>query len=139
MPFSVDVNREKKLLYVVGEGRINTADIDAYYPSLEATAHVRICTKALIDLSGEGVSLKEAAIKHIRLLGLRFKHAPLLPENTKMAIVVRSTLAFGFVRLFMAARGERVAIRPFKNMQSALLWLNISDADIPQTVEQAQA
>jgi len=116
-------------LYVHGHGEITAADIDQYYASLKATSGINHCCKALINLASEGVSLEQAPIKNIKSLGRLFKHNPILPEGTKMAIVVRSSLAFGFVRLFMATRGEHITIRPFKNMDKALFWLQVTEED----------
>jgi len=132
MSFSIHINHDKQLLYVEGQGIITAADIDQYYPSLKAVSGIKDCDKALVNLADAGVSLKAAPIKRIRALGLLFKHAPVLPEGAKMAIVVRSALAFGFVRLFMASRGERVTIRPFKSMQQAMYWLSIVEQDVQQ-------
>ena len=132
MSFSIHINHEKQLLYVEGQGMITAEDIDQYYPDLKEKLGAEYCDKALVNLAEMGVSLKAAPIKRIRSLGLLFKHAPVLPEGAKMAIVVRSNLAFGFVRLFMASRGERVIIRPFKSMQQAMSWLSIIEQDVQQ-------
>ena len=64
-------------------------------------------------------------------MGLLFKHSPGLPQGTKVAIVVSSTLAFAFVRLFMASSGDHIVIRPFKSMEKALDWLGVEEVDIP--------
>lgn len=130
MSFSIHINHNKRLLYVLGQGMITATDIDQYYPSLKATLGADLCDKALVNLADKGVSLKGTPIKNIRSLGLLFKHAPILPKGTKMAIVVRSSLVFAFVRLFMASRGENITIRPFKCMDEAMLWLDIQSADL---------
>jgi len=132
MSFSIHINDDKQLLYVLGQGAITASDLDQYYIKLKTTNGVALCYKAIIDFSDHGVTFKHTPIKNIRALGLLFKHAPVLPEGAKMAVVVNNTLAFAFVRLFMATRGEHLMIRPFKHMYQALDWLDVSEVDIPQ-------
>lgn len=131
MSFSIHINDDKQLLYVLGQGAITASDLDQYYTKLKTTNGVDLCDKAIIDFSNHGVTFKHTPIKNIRALGLLFKHSPVLPQGTKMAIVVNSTLAFAFVRLFMASRGEYIVIRPFKSMEKALDWLGVKEVDIP--------
>jgi len=131
MSFSIHINDDKQLLYVLGQGAITASDLDQYYTTLKTSNGVDLCHKAIIDFSNHGVTFKHTPIKNIRALGLLFKHAPVLPEGTKMAVVVNNTLAFAFVRLFMGTRGEHLMIRPFKHMYQALDWLDVSEVDIP--------
>ncbi len=135
MSFSIHINDVKQLLYVLGKDAITASDFDQYYIKLKATNGVGLCHKAIIDFSDHGVTFKHTPMKNIRALGLLFKHAPVLPERTKMTIVVNSSLAFSFVRLFMATRGEYLMIRPFRQMDKALDWLNVSEADIPRQAQ----
>ena len=134
MSYDININAEKQLLYVCGQGQITSFDIDTYYSRLKEAGGVETCTKALINLSHKNVRIKGARLKNIRVLGLMFQRSPILPVGTKMAVIVSSTLAFGFVRLFMGVRGERMIIRPFKNMNDALIWLEISATDIPPII-----
>ena len=131
MSFSIHINHDKQLLYVLGQDAITALDIDQYYTKLKTTHGVDLCHKAIIDFSNHGVTFKQTPTKSIRALGLLFKHSPVLPQGTKMAIVVSSTLAFAFVRLFMASRGDHIVIRPFKSMEKALDWLGVEEVDIP--------
>lgn len=130
MSFSIDVNHDKQLLCVLGQGKITATDLEQYYPSLKATPGIELCDRALVNLADKGVSLKGIPVKNMRSLGLLFQRVPVLPAGAKMAIVVRSSLAFGFVRLFMASRGEGVMIRPFKSMSQAMRWLAITEQDV---------
>ena len=127
MSFSIHISHDKQLLYVLGKDTITASDIDQYYTKLRTTNGVEFCYKAIIDFSDNDVTFKHTPIKHIRALGLLFKHAPVLPEGAKMAIVVNNSLAFGFVRLFMASRGEHIMIRPFKSMEKAMVWLGVTE------------
>lgn len=129
MSFSIHINHDKQLLYVLGKNTITVSDLVQYYTKLKTTNGVALCYKAIIDFSDHGVTFKHTPIKNIRALGLLFKHAPVLPEGAKMAVVVNNALAF--VRLFMATRGEHLMIRPFKHMHQALDWLDVSEVDIP--------
>ena len=131
MSFSIHVNHDKQLLYVLGKGAITASDLDQYYTTLKTTNGIELCYKAIIDFSDHGVTFKHTPTKNIRALGLLFKHAPVLPKDAKMAVVVNNTLAFAFVRLFMATRGEHLMIRPFKQMHQALDWLDVRKVDIP--------
>lgn len=133
MSFSIHINDNKQLLYVLGKDAITALDLDQYYTKLKATNGVALCHKAIIDFSDHSVTFKHTPMKNIRALGLLFKHAPVLPEGTKMAIVVNSSLAFAFVRLFMATRGEYLMIRSFKQMDNALDWLGVSEVDMPSS------
>jgi len=132
MSFTAFVNHDEMFLYVKGLGDLTGQDVDGYYNLLKHTQGVSRCDKALIDLSDSGVSVKHIPISSIKSLGLAFKSAPILPSGTKMAFVVRSSLAYGFVRLFMGNRGEGVITRPFKRMHEALVWLDLPESAIPK-------
>ncbi|MDX8387205.1 MAG: hypothetical protein R8M46_01540 [Ghiorsea sp.] len=132
MKYSISVNVAQQLLYVNVKGSLTAEDIEGYYASLKEIDGVNICQKALIDITGPKASMKSVPVKSLKFMGMMFKNAPLLPQGAKMAIVVTTSLAYGFIRLFMANRGEGIKIRPFKHMNEALVWLNISESMIPK-------
>jgi len=129
MSFTAFVNHDEMFLYVIGLGDLTGQDVGDYYNLLKTTEGVTRCQKALIDLSNPGVGVKISSIKS---LGLAFKSSPILPSGTKIAVVVRSSLAYGFVRLFMGNRGDGVETRPFKRMYEALAWLDLPESAIPK-------
>jgi len=92
----------------------------------------------LIDLQQPDISFKKLSVKSIRDMAVTFRISPLLPQGTRMAVAVNGTLAYGFVRMFMASRGDQhLLIRPFKKMEDALNWLEIENSDVAGTVTQA--
>jgi hypothetical protein len=134
MGIHISIHERAKLLFVQGEAPFTSHDIETYYDQLKAHKGVGKCHKALIDLTGSGVNFKEIRIAAIRSLGIRFREKPLLPAGTRMAIVVTSKLAYGFTRVFMASRdSSEITIKPFLDMESAMQWLEIIDADIDNT------
>lgn len=131
MGFSMCTNSKVGLVHVCAEGILKASDIDGYYAQLKAVEGISTCNKALVDLMHSSVNIKQVPIRNIKALGLMFQNAPVLPPEAKMAVTVQSALAYGFVRLFMGSRGDGLIIRPFRKMDEALVWLGISESDLP--------
>jgi len=130
MSFLLHVTQNKGLLYVQGIGKVTGEDLKNYYHQLCRIDGVGACDKALVHLAHEDVNLTEVTLDQVRGLSNMFNASPVLPEHCKMAMVVRSRLTFGFVRLFMAMRRGHIEICPFLDMEAALAWLDLKEEDI---------
>ncbi len=130
MPVSICINREQKLLLVKAVGEITSGDIQLYYTTLSGMPHVGTCNKAIVDFTAKDGCFGKGAMQALKQMGAQFHHRPALPKGAKMAVVVCSSLAFGFVRLFMASRGDHIWILPFKDMEKAVVWLGVTQGDI---------
>ena len=130
MPFELSINSDVRLLHVRAVGVISSMDIDAYYEQLQKLDGIRECNKGLIDFTMPGSRISGVSVSSIRNMSWQFKKAPLMKKGSQMAFVTPNKLEFGFVRVFMARRGDDITIKPFFKMNKALSWLKISDSEM---------
>jgi len=130
MPFEFSINKKKRILCVGTDGVLTSQDMDTYYNRLREMGGIGDCSKGLIDLTHPNLSMKAVSLTSVRNMGWQFKALPLMQRGSRMAFVTHSKLVYGFVRVFMARRGDDIEIKPFTIMDEALHWLEISDADL---------
>lgn len=130
MAFSFSINKKKELLCVRPNSTLTSKDIDAYYNRLSEMDGIRDCSKALIDLTNPNLSMKGVSLTSVRNMSWQFKALPLMQKGSQMAFVIHSKLIYGFVRVFMARRGDDINIVPFSDMDDALEWLELSHSDL---------
>ena len=130
MAFNIGINTQKEFLHIRAEGVIQPAEIDGYYEKLSHTEGAGQCKISLVDLTYPGMSLREVSLLSVRNMGWQFKVRPIMPKGSKMAFVAKKNLVYGFVRVFMARRGEDLEIMVFSSMEEAMAWLEIEVSDL---------
>lgn len=129
MPFTCHISLARKLAYMRGTGTLEVTEVTQ-------------AGEAVVRAMGMEPSLRQLVVLEVTKSTVHYAewnryldmHAP-HPTDRKMALVAVSSFAFGVARQFSQVfQRDGLNIQVFRELASALAWLDITEDDIQACV-----
>lgn len=124
MPIKYKIIEERKLVYAVGEGQINYADLLGHIDALSADKLYRGPMKKIVDYrNASAINLTAADVKLFTTQKGRLIN---VFKGERCAVVTNAGLSYDLARMHSAFIGEYgICANVFRNVNEALAWLPV--------------
>lgn len=125
MPISYRIDRERRVVFVRGEGEVTIEDLKGYSAGVVNDPAYEAGMDELVDFRGAAGAekLTTEQILEVRALNRELSDAV---GASKLAFVVDSDLAFGLARIFMAySEDSKITHEVFRDLAEARAWLGL--------------
>jgi len=125
MPIRYRIDRERGVVFVVGEGEVGFADLEAYCRGVVEDPDYRPGFHELVDFrKANHWSVPGEELRKLRDVNLEVSAKV---GRSRLAYVITNDLAYGIGRMFMAISDEsKIEHRVFRDMVEAREWLGLA-------------
>ena len=123
MPFTIETNQSKRLLFLGGCGVLSDEDVRAMVMAAIAHSEAEGLIGALVDLTKvENMDTSQDAVKSAAATNRRSTSL----QGLRFAVVAPEDIAFGLARMYELLRDDEGSTHVFREYEAALRWLEDS-------------